>query len=168
VGAGPVGLSLALDPAWRGIDVVIIEQRPAGEAPSVKCNHISSRSMEIFRRLGLARELRNAGLPDDYPNDFAVRTRATGYELTRIPIPARKDRYSATGGADTWWPTPEPPHRVNQIYFEPILFRHAARTRGIRVVNRARVENFQQGADYVQVTALDLDGNAPSRSSAVS
>jgi 2-polyprenyl-6-methoxyphenol hydroxylase-like FAD-dependent oxidoreductase len=74
-GGGPVGLTLALDLAWRGIDVVVIEQRRAYEPPSVKCNHVSSRTMETFRRLGVAAEIRAAGLPDDYPNDVAVRTR---------------------------------------------------------------------------------------------
>ncbi|HKJ72545.1 MAG TPA: FAD-dependent oxidoreductase, partial [Alphaproteobacteria bacterium] len=89
VGGGPVGLSLAMDLAWRGIDVTVAERRPAGEPPSVKCNHTSSRSMEFFRRLGLADKVRRAGLPDDYPNDVVVRTRATGYELMRIHIPCR-------------------------------------------------------------------------------
>ena len=56
VGAGPVGLTLAIDLAWRGIDVTVAELRRAGEPPSVKCNQISARSMEIFRRLGIARE----------------------------------------------------------------------------------------------------------------
>jgi hypothetical protein len=47
VGAGPVGLTLAIDLAWRGVDVTVAELRAAGEAPSVKCNVISSRSMDI-------------------------------------------------------------------------------------------------------------------------
>jgi 2-polyprenyl-6-methoxyphenol hydroxylase-like FAD-dependent oxidoreductase len=46
VGAGPVGLTLALDLAARGIRSVIIEQRRPGEQPSVKCNHVASRTME--------------------------------------------------------------------------------------------------------------------------
>jgi hypothetical protein len=70
--------------------------------------------MEIFRRLGVARTVREAGLPPDYPNDVVFRTTATGIELARIPIPCRAERYTATGGPDTWWPTPEPPHRINQ------------------------------------------------------
>ena len=73
-------------------------------------------------------KLRDAGLPPDYPNDIAYRTTMAGRELPRIPIPCRRDRYTATGGPDTWWPTPEPPHRINQIYLEPILFEHAAAT----------------------------------------
>ena len=63
IGAGPVGLTLAMDLATRGIEVTVVETRSAGEPPSVKCNHVSSRSMEVFRRLGLARELRDTGLP---------------------------------------------------------------------------------------------------------
>ena len=157
VGGGPVGLCLAMDLAWRGIDVTVIEQRFAGEPPSVKCNHISARTMEIFRRLGLVQAVRNAGLPVDYPNDVVFRTRATGYELTRIPIPSREHRYTATDGPDTQWPTPEPAHRINQIYFEPILFRHATQMPNLTVINRARVESFRQDGASVHVTAQELD-----------
>ena len=107
-GGGPVGLTLAMDLAWRGVPVVVAELRRRGEAPSVKCNHTSARSMEIFRRLGVAKKLRNAGLPPDYPNDCSYRTTTTGTELARIPIPCRQDRYTAKDGPDTWWPTAEP------------------------------------------------------------
>src|ERR1700724_136987 len=92
VGAGPVGLTLAIDLAWRGIDVVVVERRAEGEAPPPKCNHTSARSMEIFRRLGVARKLRDAGLPADYPNDCAFRTTTTGIQLSRIRIPCRPTR----------------------------------------------------------------------------
>jgi 2-polyprenyl-6-methoxyphenol hydroxylase-like FAD-dependent oxidoreductase len=156
VGAGPVGLSLALDLAWRGIDVVVAEVRAAGEPPSVKCNHVSSRSMEIYRRLGLASRIRAAGLPDDYPNDVVFRTRATGYELTRIPIPCRTERLTSRDGPDTGWPTPEPAHRINQIFFEPILFDRAAATARIRLLNRTRVDAVNQEGDGVRASACDL------------
>jgi 2-polyprenyl-6-methoxyphenol hydroxylase-like FAD-dependent oxidoreductase len=157
VGAGPVGLTLAMDLAQRGIAVVVAETRERGEPPNVKCNHVSARSMEIFRRLGVARALRDAGLPPDYPNDVAYRTSFTGEELSRIPIPARQDRYTATGGPDTWWPTPEPPHRINQIYLEPILFAHAEATPGVRILNRTRIDDFTQDADGVRATGVHLD-----------
>ena len=100
VGAGPVGLTAAMDLASRGIDVVVAEIRPAGEPPNVKCNHVSARSMEVFRRLGIVREVREGGLPADFPNDCAYRTAVVGRELTRIPIPCRADRYTATGGPE--------------------------------------------------------------------
>jgi 2-polyprenyl-6-methoxyphenol hydroxylase-like FAD-dependent oxidoreductase len=156
VGAGPVGLTLAMDLAQRGLDVLIVEKRPRGERPEAKCNHVSARSMEIFRRLGLASVLRGTGLPEDYPNDVAYRTTFTGDELSRIPIPCRKNRYTATGGPDTWWPTPEPPHRINQIYLEPVLFAHAESMSGIRILTQTCLEEFSQDDEGVSAGALDL------------
>ena len=161
VGAGPVGLTLAMDLAQRGVQVLVAETRERGEPPNVKCNHVAARSMEIFRRLGVAQALRDAGLPADYPNDVAYRTTFTGQELSRIPIPARKDRYTATGGPDTWWPTPEPPHRINQIYLEPVLFAHAEALTGIRILNRTRIDGFTQDADGVRAQGINLDTGAP-------
>ncbi|RYF44115.1 MAG: monooxygenase [Comamonadaceae bacterium] len=157
VGAGPVGLTLAMDLAQRGISVLVAEIRPRGEPPNVKCNHVSARSMEIFRRLGVAQKLRNTGLPADYANDVAYRTTVTGAELSRIPIPCRQDRYTATGGPDTWWPTPEPPHRINQIYLEPVLFAHAEAMPGLRILNRTRIDDFSQDGEGVHVSGVNLD-----------
>ena len=57
-GAGPVGLTLAMDLAWRGVEVVVVEVRADGELPAVKCNSVSSRSMEVYRRLGVAKKIR--------------------------------------------------------------------------------------------------------------
>jgi len=159
VGAGPVGLTAAMDLASRGVDVVVAEIRRAGEPPNVKCNHVSARSMEVFRRLGIVRQVREGGLPADFPNDCAYRTAVVGRELTRIPIPSRQDRYTATGGPDTDWPTPEPPHRINQIYLEPILFACAEAQRGITILNRVQVDQFDQDENGVVARARDLDAD---------
>ena len=157
VGAGPVGLTLAMDLALRGISVTVVETRSAGEPPSVKCNHVSSRSMEVFRRLGLARKLRDTGLPADYPNDCSYRTTATGIELSRILIPCRRDRYTATGGPDTDWPTAEPPHRINQVYLEPVLFEHASDIDGLQILSRTAFEDFSEDGDGIVATVRNLD-----------
>ena len=157
VGAGPVGVTLALDLASRGVDVTAAEIRHRGEPPSPKCNHISARSMEIFRRLGVVAAIRDCGLPPDYPNDVAYRITTTGEELSRIPIPSRDKRYTATGGPDTWWPTPEPPHRANQIFFEPVLIERAHATANLRMLNRTRFEDFEQDEHGVTATLTDLD-----------
>jgi 2-polyprenyl-6-methoxyphenol hydroxylase-like FAD-dependent oxidoreductase len=115
--------------------------------------------METFRRLGIAGVVRDAGLPADYPNDVAFRTTAIGIEMARIPIPCRAERYCAKDGPDTWWPTPEPPHRLNQIYLEPVLFACAAATPGVRILNRTRVSGFEQDENGVLAIADDLDSN---------
>jgi 2-polyprenyl-6-methoxyphenol hydroxylase-like FAD-dependent oxidoreductase len=157
VGGGPVGLTLAIDLAQRGIDVAVAEIRAGGELPGVRCNHVAARTMEIFRRLGFARAVRASGLPANFPHDVVFRTTATGMELARIPIPCRAERYSAKDGPDTWWPTPEPPHRINQIFLEPLMFAHAAATPRIHMLNRTRVVDFVQNENEILATAEHLD-----------
>jgi len=163
VGAGPVGLTLAIDLAWRGIDVTVVETRARAAAPEPKCNHVAARTMEIFRRLGLAGKVREAGLPADYPHDISYRTTFTGPELTRIPIPCRRDRFTAKDGPDCGWPTPEPPHRINQIFLEPILFEHAAAQDRIRIINRTSVEDVVVEQERATVSLRDLETGAARR-----
>ena len=154
VGAGPVGLTLALDLAWRGIEVAVVEIRGHGVPPPAKCNHVSARTMEVYRRLGISQKIRDAGLPADYPNDVAFRTTFTGIEIARIPIHCRRDRYTTTEGPDTGWPTPEPPHRINQIYLEPILFEQAAATAEISIHCRSRFIALEQ-SDHGAVAVIE-------------
>ncbi|WP_349628093.1 FAD-dependent oxidoreductase [Bradyrhizobium lablabi] len=157
VGAGPVGLTLAIDLAWRGIDVTVVETRAPAQPPEPKCNHVAARTMEIFRRLGLAGKIRNAGLPADYPHDISYRTSFAGQELTRIRIPCRRDRFTATDGPDCNWPTPEPPHRINQIFLEPILFEHALAQPRITIISRTVVEDVVIGESGAQASLRDLE-----------
>ena len=118
--------------------------------------------MEIFRRLGVAEKVRNAGLPADYPHDISYRTTFTGQELTRIPIPCRRDRFTATDGPDCNWPTPEPPHRINQIFLEPILFDHAAAQPRIRIISRTSVEDVVIEDDCARVRICAISKPATS------
>jgi 2-polyprenyl-6-methoxyphenol hydroxylase-like FAD-dependent oxidoreductase len=157
VGAGPVGLTLAIDLAWRGINVTVVETRARAASPDPKCNHVAARTMEIFRRLGIAEKVRNAGLPADYPHDISYRTTFTGQELTRIQIPCRRDRFTRKGGPDGNWPTPEPPHRINQIFLEPILFDHAAADPRIHIINRTSVEDVVVEEGSASVGLRDLE-----------
>src|SRR3954468_16013752 len=94
VGAGPVGLTLAIDLAWRGIDVTVVETRAPAAPPEPKCNNVAARTMEIFRRLGIADTVRHARFAAEHPRDISYRTSFTGQELTRIHIPCRRDRFS--------------------------------------------------------------------------
>ena len=160
VGGGPVGSTLALDLASRGIDVVVAERNPPGQMPGVKCNHVAARTMEIFRRLGIAQIVRDTGLPADHANDIAFRTSATGIEFGRIMIPCRRDRYTNKDGPDGYWPTPEPPHRINQIYLDPLLARLAGDHERVRYINQLEVEGFTQSDDGVTAEAIDRSTGA--------
>lgn len=165
-GAGPVGMTLALCLARRGVRCTVVEMRPPGALPDVKCNHVSARSMELFRQLGVAQAVRAAGLPDDYPHDVSYRTATTGREVTRIRIPgraARANHTTDTSGPDGWWPTPEPPHRVNQRYLEPTLFAHAQSQPNITFLHRHQVLGYTQHDDHVVLDVQPLDGDAPAK-----
>jgi 2-polyprenyl-6-methoxyphenol hydroxylase-like FAD-dependent oxidoreductase len=162
VGGGPVGCTLALDLAVRGISVMVAERNPPNLMPGVKCNHVAARTMEIFRRLGIARTVRDTGLPPDHPNDVAFRVSAVGEEFARIKIPCRRDRYTDTDGPDGWWPTPEPPHRINQIYLDPLLADFARAHPRITYRNNLEITSFTQDADGVRALAADRDTSAES------
>ena len=157
VGAGPVGLTLAMDLASRNVDVTVLETREAGEPPNVKCNQVSARSMEIFRRLGIADKIRNTGLPAKYRNDVVCCTSATGTELARIKLPSRLGRVRGEKGDDSWWPTAEFPHRINQLFLEPLLFSQAASKSRIRILNRTQFEEFSQDDNCVTSIARRLE-----------
>ena len=62
VGAGPVGLTLAVDLGQRGVRCMLIEQKSAPQLLP-KMERCNARTMEIFRRMGLAERIRAAGLP---------------------------------------------------------------------------------------------------------
>lgn len=159
VGGGPVGLTLGMSLAKQGIDVIVVESRAPGPPMDVKSNHVSARSMEIFRRLEISDAVRAVGLPADYPNDVAYRVTTTSEDLSRTPIPSRETRFTATGGSDTWWPTPEPPHRVNQIFLEPVLAEQAQETSGLSLWHTTTALNFEQDAGKVLATVRRRGGD---------
>lgn len=159
IGGGPVGLTLALELASRGVTVHLAEKKRRREVTTVRCNHISSRSMEIFRRLGLADSIRESGLPGDYLQSVSYRTSTTGQELAHIRIPSRDERFTdRDDGPDGWWPTPEPPHRVNQIYLEPILAKAAEDHESITVLYETEVTGLSQKDDGVWITMRSANG----------
>jgi len=86
-GAGPVGLSLALDLAWRGIKSLIVE--PLTEVQGhPRAISIGVRTMEHFRRLGLDQKTIDAGVPRSRALDVIYTTRMLGREIFRFPIPS--------------------------------------------------------------------------------
>ncbi len=75
--------------------------------------------------------------------------------MTRIKIPSRRTRFTAVDGPDGWWPTPEPPHRINQIYLEPVLFKAASESRGLKIHSECRFERYTQDEHGVIADIVD-------------
>ena len=85
-GGGPCGLMLANELGRRGIRTLLVDMKP-GTAFNPQANATQARTMEHFRRLGFADEVRAQGLPADHPTDIAYFTRYTQWELARLSLP---------------------------------------------------------------------------------
>jgi 2-polyprenyl-6-methoxyphenol hydroxylase-like FAD-dependent oxidoreductase len=142
VGGGPVGLSAAIELNWRGVPTILVTNK-LDTAQHPKCNNTNARSMEHFRRLGIAGELRAEGLPPDVARASAYVTRFCGHEFGRLPRP-----YSD-------WPTPEIPNNVSQIVLERVLRRCAERGGGAHIHFGWRLEAFAAHDDHVMAEVVD-------------
>ena len=161
VGAGPVGLVMAMDLAFRGVPSVVLERR-SDEAPAhPRCNTTSARTMEILRRLGCAEEYTEVGLPPDYTNDVTWSTSLLGDEFARYHLPARnasaRDERLAF---DNRWHSAERPHRASQFYLERVLRSHAASFDEIDLRFDSEVVSLDQDPDHVTLGVRDTQTGA--------
>ena len=87
VGGGPVGLLLAAELGWRGIECLLIERdSPEERAKYSRIMQIGVRTMEFLRRLGAVEAVKNWGFPPDFPFDNVFLTSLTGYEIARFEM----------------------------------------------------------------------------------
>lgn len=153
-GGGPVGMTLALELARQGVACRLFEQ--AFETTRhPKMDITNGRSLELFRRLGLADRLRAAAVPPSHPLDVAWVTGMAGRELHRFryaPPNESRQRYAAVNdGAQPL----EPPMRVSQIVIEPILKAAVLAEPLIDARWGMAVEDAGQDVDGVTLTVRD-------------
>ncbi|HXD84205.1 MAG TPA: FAD-dependent oxidoreductase [Rudaea sp.] len=153
IGGGPVGLMLALFLDMYGVRSVLFNTEETTRWHP-KGSTEGSRTMEHFRRVGLAAKIRAAGLPADHPTDVAYFTRFGTIELARLPMPSTDDVAAQVAAASKTDQIPEPLHRANQMYVERILLEHARTRPNITMRFGWHVEGFEQDADAVNVSAV--------------
>ena len=151
VGAGPVGLALAIELGVQGRSCVVVERNDrVGYAPRAKTTNVRTR--ELLRRWGLADKLAAAspfGL--NYPPDVVFATRLTGFELARFHnafhgTPARDPRF------------PEHAQWIPQYTVEEVLRQHAASLPGVELRFQTELVSFEDDGSAVRAEIKDLAG----------
>jgi len=147
IGAGPVGLSLAIELGTRGIACRVVERNDrVGYNPRAKMTNVRSR--EHLRRWGIADELRlKSPMPMDYPANVVFATRMTGGLLARFEdsfncTQVRNDLF-AEGGQ--WVP---------QYTLEEVLRARAVAIPGVEISFNTTLESFEQDADGVRARVI--------------
>ncbi|MGE3923369.1 MAG: FAD-dependent monooxygenase, partial [Lautropia sp.] len=123
-GGGPCGLMLANELGRRGLRCLLVDAKP-DTAFNPQANATQARTMEHFRRLGFAHEIRALGLPSDHPTDIAYFTRYARHELARIRLPTAAEAVARARTMTGSWSAAELPHRISQKFVEATLRRHA-------------------------------------------
>jgi 2-polyprenyl-6-methoxyphenol hydroxylase-like FAD-dependent oxidoreductase len=159
-GGGPFGLMLANELGRRGVSVLLVDLKE-GTTRNVQANATQARTMEHYRRLGFADEVRALGMPADFPTDIAYFTRFAGRELARFSLPSARDARELVRTLSGSWSAAELPHRCNQKFIEPVLRRHAERFAGVSVRYGWRMTRFQALENEVQVQVEPAPGGPP-------
>jgi 2-polyprenyl-6-methoxyphenol hydroxylase-like FAD-dependent oxidoreductase len=120
VGAGPVGLTLAIDLGRRGVRCILLEQKAAPQfLPKMeRCN---ARTMEIYRRMGIARKIRAAGFPRDAPMDVFIVTSLIEPPLLHLPYPSVAQAQAEIAACNDGTMPLEPYQLISQYTLEPLL-----------------------------------------------
>jgi 2-polyprenyl-6-methoxyphenol hydroxylase-like FAD-dependent oxidoreductase len=151
VGAGPVGLTLAVDLGRRGIRCVLAEKKPAPEfLPKMeRCN---ARTMEHYRRIGLADRIRAAGLRGDVPMDVYVILSMAERPLLHLPYPSVAEAQRQIRAVNDGTQPCEPYQLISQYTLEPLLKSVAEELPPVTLRYGHEFVEFAQDAEGVTVT----------------
>ena len=159
VGAGPVGLTLAIDLGLRGVRCILLERKSEPQCLP-KMERCNARSMEMFRRIGLADELRSAGLTTDSVMDVYVILTMTRAPLLHLKYPsvdmAREQIRKVNDGSMPL----EPYQLISQYTLEPVLKRAAERIPTVDVRYGTELVEFEENGPSVVATVRSSDGSS--------
>lgn len=154
-GGGPVGMTLALNLARYGIRSRLVE-RNSTTTRHPKMDLTNGRSMELFHRLGIDEELRDAGVPRENAFDILWITNLVGHDLCRFHYPSAAEKSEIIRQKNDGTQPAQAPLRVSQIQIEPVLKAAMDRNPLIEVCFGSRFERIVENRDD-GVTAEIID-----------
>jgi 2-polyprenyl-6-methoxyphenol hydroxylase-like FAD-dependent oxidoreductase len=155
VGAGPVGLSAAIELAARRVDVAVVDQARTATLVRAGAMGHTPRTVEHFRRWGVLQAIRAEWtFPPEWNQGIRLVTSLVGHELA----PSRNLPFGGDGTVG------DGPHRRvagegirrPQSALQQVFLRHLARD-GVPVAGGWRVEALDEQPGYVQVDVTDVD-----------
>ena len=159
VGAGPVGLALAINLGRAGIKTILLERNPEPQfLPKMeRCN---ARSMEMFRRIGLSKKIRDAGLREDCPMDVFIVEDLTKPALLEEKHPSIQTFQGKIKECKDLSMPLEPYQLISQYTLEPLLRAEAEALQSVEVLFGHEFMEFSQSDDGVSVRFKDSDGQS--------
>ena len=113
-------MTLARTLARFGVRSLLVE-RNASTTRHPKMDITNGRSMELFRRLGVADKLRAVAVPEENNFDVSWITSLTGRELHRFKYPSVTEKRAEILKKNDGTQPREPAMRVSQVVIEPVL-----------------------------------------------
>ena len=153
---------LAIELGRRGVRTLLVDAKP-DTAFNPQANATQARTMEHYRRLGFAHEIRALGLPPDHPTDIAYFTRFCGYELARLELPTAAQAVRKVRELGGSWSAAELPHRVSQKFVEAALRRHAQALSSTDIRYGWQLEDFAEVDAGVSASIRSASGGAAQR-----
>ena len=157
VGAGPTGLTMAIDLGRRGIRTLLIEKDPSTKAWP-KMDRSNARTMELYRRLGIVDQVRALGYPGDASMDVLIVTSLTDPPLAVLPYPTVDEHRAVIERATDGSEPLEPYQLVSQNDLEPLLVSVAQQLPTVSVRFGCELVDFDQDDDGVHVQVRDAEG----------
>ena len=157
VGAGPVGLSLAINLGRAGIKTILLEQNPEPQfLPKMeRCN---ARSMEMFRRIGLSKKIRDAGLRADCSMDVFIVEDLTKPPLLEEKHPSIEESQKKIRDCNDLAMALEPYQLISQYTLEPLLKTEAESLKSVEVRFAHKFIEFEQNDTSVTVRCMGSNG----------
>jgi 2-polyprenyl-6-methoxyphenol hydroxylase-like FAD-dependent oxidoreductase len=161
VGAGPTGLTLAIDLGKRGVRCILVEQK---EHPAFlpKMERVNARTMEIYRRMGLSAQIRAAGLRADCPMDVYIVLALNEPPLLRLAYPSVAQAIADTRATNDGTLPLEPYQLISQYTIEPLLKAVAETIPSVSVRFGCEFLSLQQDGHGVTARVRTADGDIQS------
>ena len=155
VGAGPAGATAALLLAKHGIDTLVVERRVAPSTHPA-AHVLSTRTVEIFRELGLEHDVRRLSSRIYELRNIVYATSLTGPELGRITI------HDPESTEAQLLQSVSPTRAVNlsQNVLEPLLWDQLEACKRVEFQRGRVYQNHRETSDGVEVRATGPDGDA--------